>query len=1069
MSDKDKFRAYADSIVDYRKGIGIKPTGLGLHSNKVNRTRPINKEEYEKRKQKQEESTKRFKNKYDNAIEQFKRSAKSLEENTKDYYVSATNKQYEDSKEKINNYRKVINSLEVAGALTGLGVGAIKGIQYSRTNINVGRNLFRRLNPNIRNAFYNTNNNIDKIQLGENIVGAVTDTSQLVTDDENKNINALELGSDVGGIIGSTNIFSRNPKTKWLDSFFDISGYTANAYDVYNSESKKRMGGNNKLKPNVIRGGRATNIKGNLYYMSGRKHEAGGIDIGKNPRTGLEVEDGEVVQTDSNGLKVFSAQPILNGNSPAKLVMGGANPAKVFNAQERFKEVNGINDDGTKKKRMGGLSRNKDYGSSKKPYPSINKKDFAGGGRSYPIPTRADAVDALRLAGLHGRSDVKAKVYKKYPDLKKKRMGGIREDYPTLAGDYYGREEAKTIKALRNARTNPQYQGRNLNLPTLSMNDAYGNLPVTSSNRTAIERTNAKYNTSATKPKTKRQSFNSAFAAARKQGLSEFTWNGKQYGTQVAGSSKPKTNQQTSTRSSITSNNLPEVTVTAPRVNSRLINQLESNRYVPSKSKPIQEHTVRVESNTVSPVKRRSPINDKPGRIGYIDNNEEVIYGKSGSNEVGDILSAGFNDMIEYGRRIFNRKKKVGGKVVIVNGNVKSGLVISPSSTGEREKAAVGKDYDFRIDTTKYKIGDTFEYKGKQYKVTGRNAAKPIGSGTDKDVEAAARRDAKGARTDFRDMLERPQYTPDKIESKPKTVTTRSTKVEQPVQTTTTTKQTKVTAPRRGSGKSKSKPAAKPAEPTKPAPKFADLNTMIQGINTRGAQTPTRIEPRTVKGASTNKGVPDVIESPRKRLALFDKLDTNDIIGLAGNIGGSIASAINTRKSLNNMEAPSEPMYEVPAAMKTHFNIRPQISEINENTRRSMDDITANTASSRVALQRKQRLRNAGQYAKNNLYGQKENIETQLINQDRLNRQRVGSRNTAAYNDWRNRTTQFRNAIREQKTSSLNNMFSGINAGLQDMLSRIENRRNYNNTLGIYDATHPNTDKRLFRDKGVTI
>ena len=785
-----------------------------------------------------------------------------------------------------------------------------------------------------------------------------------------------------------------------------------------------------RYKPNVIRGGRATNIKGNLYYMSGRKHEAGGIDIGKNPRTGLEVEDGEVVQTSSNGLKVFSAQPILNGNSPAKLVMGGANPAKVFNAQERFKEVNGINDDGTKKKRMGGLSRNKDYGSSKKPYPSVNKKDFAGGGRSYPIPTRADAVDALRLAGLHGRSDVKAKVYKKYPDLKKKRMGGIREDYPTLAGDYYGRQEAKTIKALRNARTNPQYQGRNLNLPTLSMNDAYGNLPVTSSNRTAIERTNAKYNTPAV---------------------------------------KPKTNQQTSTRSSITSNNLPEVTVSAPIVNSRLINQLEANRYVPSKPKPVQEHTVRVESNTVSPVKRRSTINDKPGRIGYIDNNGDVIYGASGSNQVGDILSAGFNDMIEYGRGVFNRKKKVGGRVVTVNGNVKSGLVISPSSTGEREKAAVGKDYDFRIDTTKYKIGDTFEYKGKQYKVTGRNAAKPIGKRIDKDVKAASRRDSKGARTDFRDMLERPQYTPDKIESKPKAATTRSTKVERPVQTITTTKQTKVTAPRRGSGKSKSKPAAKPAEPTKPAPKFADLNSMMQGINTKGAQTPTRIEPRTIEGASTNTGVPDVIESSRKRLALFDKLDTNDIIGLAGNIGGTVASAINTRKALNNMEAPSEPMYEIPAAMKTHFNIRPQISEINENTRRSMDDVTANTSSSRVALQRKQRLRNTGQYAKNNLYGQKENIETQLINQDRLNRQRVGSRNTAAYNDWRNRTTQFRNAIREQKASSLNNMFSGINAGLQDMLSRIENRRNYNNTLGIYDATHPNTDKRLFRDKGVTI
>lgn len=820
-----------------------------------------------------------------------------------------------------------------------------------------------------------------------------------------------------------------------------------------------------RFKPKVVRGGRATHIKDNLYYMSGRKHEAGGIDIGKNPRTGLEVEDGEVVQTSSNGLKVFSAQPILNGNSPAKLVMGGANPAKIFNAQERFKEINGINDDGTKKKRMGGLSRSKDYGSSKKPYPNVNKKDFAGGGRSYPIPTRADAVDALRLAGLHGRSDVKAKVYKKYPDLKKKRMGGIREDYPTLAGDYYGREEAKTIKALRNARTNPQYQGRNLNLPTLSMNNAYSNLPVTPSNRTAIERTNTKYNTTTDKPKTKRQSFNSAFAAARKQGLSEFTWNGKQYGTQLAGSTKPKTNQQTSTRSSITSNNLPEVTVSAPIINSRLINQLEANRYVPSKPKPVQEHTVKVESNTVSPVRRRSPINDKPDRVGYIDNNGDVIYGASGSNEVGDILSAGFNDMIEYGRGIFNRKKKVGGRVITVNGNVKSGLVISPSSTGEREKAAVGKDYDFRIDTTKYKIGDTFEYKGRQYKVTGRNAAKPIGKGTDKDVEAAARRDAKGARTDFRDMLERPQYTPDKIESKPKTITTRSTKVEQPVQTTTTTKRTKVTAPRRGSGKSK----PKAAEPTKPAPKFADLNSMMQGINTRGAQTPTRIEPRTVEGASTNTGVPDVIESPRKRLALFDKLDTNDIIGLAGNIGGSVASAITTRKALNDMEAPPVPTGIVPARMRTAYNVNDQISDINEEAARMMNDINANTSSGRTRLQRLQRVRNQAMRGRKNLVNTKENIELQLQNEDARNRQSVRAVNVNMMNDWRNRSAQFRNTIREQKASSLNNMFSGINAGLQDMLSRIENRRNYNNTLGIYDATHPNTDKRLFRDKGVTI
>jgi hypothetical protein len=77
------------------------------------------------------------------------------------------------------------------------------------------------------------------------------------------------------------------------------------------------------------------------------------------------------------------------------------------------------------KHRLGGGLTSKDKGSSKHPYPSISSKDFAGGGRSYPIPTKADAVDALRLAGLHGRSDVRSKVYSRYPELRKKARNGI--------------------------------------------------------------------------------------------------------------------------------------------------------------------------------------------------------------------------------------------------------------------------------------------------------------------------------------------------------------------------------------------------------------------------------------------------------------------------------------------------------------------------------------------------------------------------------------------------------------------------------------------------------------------
>jgi hypothetical protein len=72
----------------------------------------------------------------------------------------------------------------------------------------------------------------------------------------------------------------------------------------------------------------------------------------------------------------------------------------------------------------GGLNRSEDFGSEKKPYPTVSSNDFAGSGRSYPIPTIEDAEDALKLAHLHGRNDVVSKVYSKYPELKKKQKGG---------------------------------------------------------------------------------------------------------------------------------------------------------------------------------------------------------------------------------------------------------------------------------------------------------------------------------------------------------------------------------------------------------------------------------------------------------------------------------------------------------------------------------------------------------------------------------------------------------------------------------------------------------------------
>ena len=649
-----------------------------------------------------------------------------------------------------------------------------------------------------------------------------------------------------------------------------------------------------KIKPNVVRGGKATNIGGNLYYMNGRKHSQGGIDIGKNPKTGLEVEDGEIVETRPDSLRVFSAQPIINGNSPAKLVMGGANPDKVFQAQETFKDVNGINDDGSKK-RMGGKVKirrrtNAEIDEELGLVPNKNRK--AAGGF---VTVNGNVIDKL--------------------------VGDV--PFPSPTG---GRKKA----ALGTDKRDKDYVVMNGQLYQIT-NDEFGEtayLPIDDDvpNSRLLDGRGA----------AARKSDRQVQAAAKRDAKAS-----------VANSSIPK-----------------------------------GNNFI----------------EPFNPVQYRAAGNSAGSRS---TNN-------SGSNK---------------------------------------GFTVRRGS------------YD-----TRYPDASSYA----------RDAAAQR-----KQVNDAARRDAKGARTDYRNMLEVPEFTPGTYNGGNRNAGTRSTNsapqarvtpIEEAPATTAAIKTSKPatsSTPRRRSGSSKSTKAAATATPTA-APKFASLDSMMQGLPTLSRNTPTTLPTRTVDDASTNAGVPDTISSPRKRLALFDKLDTNDIIGLGANLAGTIASGINTRKALNKMEAPPQPNAVIASNLKTDFNISPQLGEIEENARRITTDINANTSSSRTRLQRLQRTRNQAQNSKNSLRGQKENIETQLINQDRLNKQGVRATNVAAMNDWQNRSAAFRNSIREQKASSLNNVFSGINAGLQDMLSRIENRRNYNNTLGIYDATHPNVDRRLFTSKGVT-
>ena len=600
--------------------------------------------------------------------------------------------------------------------------------------------------------------------------------------------------------------------------------------------------------PNVVDGGIAHPLGNNFFYMNGRKHSQGGIDIGPSDKTGIEVEDGEIVETNGDELKVYSAQPIINGISPAKLVMGGANPNKVFKAQEDFKDRNKINDDGTIKA-MGGLSRDKDYGSKKKPYPSVAKKDFAGGHRSYPIPTKADAIDALRLAGLHGRNDVKAKVYNKYPELRKKGSNGL---IISISGNVKnGLLHSPSSTGGRHDKLRDGGKRINRHGRTWEYDEDNGYyIPIT--DRT-ITRT------------------------------SPYPIDRSARGETVSGSEYTFRNGRWHKNKSNTFND-------NPTKNSKVDNGNRRPQYYAERELPL--------------------FNDGPA--------------------------------------------------------ITSGLVKAGWSHGNNKNITVDNTNIPNLPTTKSK-GNT---------------------------------------------------------------------------------------PRRGRNKSSQSVQSSSTK----TPPTATYNRNLPTIE---ASIPTTLP------VSTSVPVKQSSQSDGKGQGKFKNITTADWIGLGSNIVGGLGSYFASKRAINKMRGPGRPTLISANKLKTKYNINPQLDRIREDKFEAYRDIDSNTASSRVGLARKQRVRNAAGQAVNQLYGEKENIETNLINQDRRNQQSVRQFNAQQYNQYIDRKTTFDNGIREAKLTNVNNLFTGINAGIQDMISRYENRKALNNTIGAMRASAPNVDDRIMRDAGV--
>ena len=670
--------------------------------------------------------------------------------------------------------------------------------------------------------------------------------------------------------------------------------------------------------PNVVAGGIAQPLGNNFFYMNGRKHSQGGIDIGPSDKTGIEVEDGEIVETNGDELKVYSAQPIINGVSPAKLVMGGANPNKVFKAQEDFKDRNKINDDGTIKA-MGGLSRDKDYGSKKKPYPSVAKKDFAGGHRSYPIPTKADAIDALRLAGLHGRSDVKAKVYNKYPELRKKGSNGL---IVSISGNvkngllYSPSSTGGRHDKLRDGgrRTNPDslkadrlWSDRQINkirYLTDLRNSTRNIIAPTGYKVTDIHRTNepGRYSLAVNIP------------------------------------------NQDSINVNIPLRNLPASNI--PKGEEYIEKLIEADRKLNLKSDR-SNYTRGYDGR----VYFKSWINGKSGEINY------------GTNDFYNQTRSGKN-ALENARPQYYAEREL--PLFDDGPAITSGLIRAGWSHGNNKNITVDNTNIPNLPATKSK-GNT---------------------------------------------------------------------------------------PRRGRNKSSQSVQSSSTK----TPPTATYNRNLPTIE---ANIPTTLP------VSTSAPAKQSSQSDGKGQGKFKNITTADWIGLGSNIAGGLASYFASKRAINKMRGPGKPTLVSANKLKTKYNINPQLDRIREDKFEAYRDIDSNTASSRVGLARKQRVRNAASQAANELYGNKENIETNLINQDRRNQQSVRQFNAQQYNQYIDRKAAFDNGIREAKVTNINNLFSGINAGIQDMISRYENRKALNNTIGAMRASAPNVDDRIMRDAGV--
>lgn len=933
--------------------------------------------------------------------------------------------------------------------------------------------------------------------------------------------------------------------------------------------------GNGNYIPNIVRGGTAIPIgKKNFYYMQGKKHEQGGIDIGKNAKTGLEVEGEEVMQVTPKEVRVYSSVPFLRGVSPADLVLNGADADKVFAAQENYKDRNRINDDGTRYK-CGGRKR-KFIGGDVTKQIATNKNDFLDTWNTARLATgrynnqlgngklerQAESRNSARefhspiafsmnygkratvrtpsMSDIDYRKEVARNAQNMKLRLNKTETGqgiiGGAYHAPTHSS-YVNQEEFNkdnTVRTHENAHASKAVEQEQIISNIIGSNDKsdYLRRPTEIYSRLMQFRQanninpNTVYDKNSFKELKKNATDYNLINTFKDEEVIDLLNN-------VAMSNDPNkinsnnynlnnvpvymakygTKQKCNMGKIISINgNVKNGLLHTPSVNTFQYGGKRKPRFNGRYSKPGLHNLSLLASALILPKGIVNIEEDKPVRYSKLeahnrlvtaDTSQKPLYEKNDNTTVAHVTSERERRTRKYAYGGDNKPGTYKGKQLYQLPFDPDGLYIQQAdefgdigyikvedgewinenrqpqqnNTTKRKPINIDSIANAKKKETADWIIDKFNLKPRNY-VDGVTGAAPVIKQDNKPIKQLTRNIVNGL-TNNAPTYKKNGETHYFVEAP---------KIDYDSGTNLADLQNLLNLiPRKGTNQSSSSSTggvnnrtSKSAKPT-----IQRVNKLAPATNAEMAGIRRGLEPllQNTVVDKLNKNVDnDLNVMPVQDDVAKTRNMDNILLGV--NLGSSVLDAVMGNIYANQMHGYNAPEITAPtisnpgeiklneedlkdipapilmaaAKLKTRYNANPQLSKIEDETRRIMGEIDRNTSNSRVALARKQRAALQGQQAKNEVYGRKENIETELINKDKLNQQEVTARNLSRYD-------QYNQALAAQRANRARLKLAADTANIQNKLAVNTANANLKSQADRFNAT--NRINQLIHQAGI--